>query len=99
MIKRIALVVALLLSTSLARAQQSLQAQVNAVVQQAQLGDAKLSLYITDLTTGQDIALIHPDLALMPASNMKLATTATALATLGADYVFSTQLRLDGSTL
>ncbi|MBI1369558.1 MAG: D-alanyl-D-alanine carboxypeptidase/D-alanyl-D-alanine-endopeptidase [Planctomycetes bacterium] len=78
---------------------QALQVRTETFVRGAELGKAQLSLLITDLDTGDDIVEINPDAALMPASNMKLITTAAALATLGPDFNFSTQLRIAGDTL
>ncbi|MDH3584187.1 MAG: D-alanyl-D-alanine carboxypeptidase/D-alanyl-D-alanine-endopeptidase, partial [Phycisphaerae bacterium] len=44
--------------------------------------------------TGDEMAAIDPTALLVPASNMKLITTAAALDLLGPDFNFSTELRL-----
>lgn len=89
---------ALLLTVSAAFAQ-PIQSQVEGLVKAANLGNAKISLALVDLRTGKDLAAISPNLALAPASNMKLLTTAASLAFLGPDFQFTTRLRLDGSKL
>lgn len=47
---------------------------------------------------GVDIASHNPDLPVIPASNQKLLTGAAALAVLGPDYVFTTEVRAAGVT-
>ncbi len=44
-----------------------------------------------------DIASVNADKLLLPASNMKLISTGSALMTLGKDYRFSTEIAHDGS--
>ncbi len=44
-----------------------------------------------DIASGEWLALENADAALMPASNMKVLTTATALGVLGADHAFTTR--------
>ena len=61
-----------------------------------ELKNAGVGFYAIDVISGDIIAELNPDLALKPASTMKVVTTATALEVLGADYKFKTQLRYDG---
>ena len=49
-------------------------------------------LYVADATTGDELFAIHPDDPLNPASNVKLISTATALAQVGADFQYVTQV-------
>jgi len=51
-----------------------------------------LGFHAVDLTTGQTIWQHQADELLIPASNVKLAVTAAALARLGKDFEFRTQL-------
>ena len=52
---------------------------------------------ILDLDTGETLLSHNADKALLPASNMKLVTTITALDQLGTDFEFVTRLLADGS--
>ena len=61
-----------------------------------ELKNAGVGFYAIDVNSGEIIAELNPDLALKPASTMKLITTATALEVLGANYKFETQLHYDG---
>jgi D-alanyl-D-alanine carboxypeptidase/D-alanyl-D-alanine-endopeptidase (penicillin-binding protein 4) len=61
------------------------------VVSAAGMGD-QVSIAVVDATSGTTIFTHHADLALNPASNMKLVTAAAALATLGADFRIHTGL-------
>jgi len=61
------------------------------------LFNASVSLYFYDDSTKQTIIDLNSNLALVPASTMKLFTTATALQVLGASKQFSTKLQYDGS--
>lgn len=49
-------------------------------------------LYVADAATGTELFAIHPDDPLNPASNVKLISTATALAQVGADFQYVTQV-------
>lgn len=60
------------------------------------LVNAGLSFYAVDVMTGEVIAELNPNLALKPASTMKIITSATALEVLGSTYQFETTLQYDG---
>lgn len=60
------------------------------------LGD-DVSYVVTDAKTGTVIAARRPDRLMQPASNMKIITATTALATLGADHRWRTRVVLVGS--
>ena len=83
-----------LLAAAPAGLAQSLQSEINRIIRAGDLGRASLGLLVLDADTGETLAAHDADMPLIPASNMKLATTAAALGTLGEDFVFSTQLRL-----
>lgn len=78
---------------------QPLQSQTERIIRQTPLGKATLGLLITDLTTGQVLASRSAETPLVPASNLKLLTTAAALSVLGADFQFTTQLATDDKVL
>ncbi len=60
------------------------------------LKNASISFLAVDSKTGETIAELYPDLSLMPASTLKIVTTATALEVLGKNYKFSTYLQYSG---
>ncbi len=51
---------------------------------------AKLGVHVRRLDDGKDLFGHQPDASLIPASNMKIVSSAAALATLGPDYRFRT---------
>ena len=51
---------------------------------------------LIDLASGQELAEFNPDLPLIPASTVKLATAVVALDVLGPEYRFRTELLIDG---
>ncbi len=55
-----------------------------------------IGIYIKDLATGDEIVDHNSSLAMTPASVTKALTTATALATLGPDFRFTTTVEFDG---
>ncbi len=56
-----------------------------------------LGLRVVSVTDGKVLYSFHADEALIPASNVKLATTAAALHYLGADYQFTTRVSAGGA--
>lgn len=69
---------------------------VQTFVQEKNLTHAGIGFYAIDLSTGEAIAAYNEDTALIPASTMKVVTSAAALEMLGPDYVFQTKLFYDG---
>jgi len=67
------------------------------VVQNKNFRPAGFGFYAIDTKTGEIIAQYHPDMALRPASNQKLITTATALELAGPQYQFETKLEYTGT--
>jgi D-alanyl-D-alanine carboxypeptidase/D-alanyl-D-alanine-endopeptidase (penicillin-binding protein 4) len=51
---------------------------------------------LIDLASGQELAELNPDLPLIPASTVKLATAVVALDVLGAEHRFRTELLING---
>jgi D-alanyl-D-alanine carboxypeptidase/D-alanyl-D-alanine-endopeptidase (penicillin-binding protein 4) len=58
--------------------------------------ESKVALELVDLDTGESVFSYGADMGLMPASTMKVLTSATALRELGPSFRFSTQLLTDG---
>ncbi len=56
-----------------------------------------VSISIIDQQTGQIIAAHQPNQCMIPASSLKVIPTATALAILGKDYQFKTEIAYDGT--
>jgi len=61
------------------------------------LTHAAISFKAVDLSDGKTIASFNEKMAVIPASNMKIVTTATALDTLGDNFRFQTALTYDGT--
>lgn len=77
---------------------QDLAGDMRRLMSSAKTGQAKIGVSIVDTSTGEVLFASHASDALMPASNMKILTSAAALWTLGPDYVYKTELReVDGS--
>ncbi|HEY6968199.1 MAG TPA: D-alanyl-D-alanine carboxypeptidase, partial [Candidatus Angelobacter sp.] len=73
-----------------------LNAQIEAIIQQPQLASAEWGIDVLDLQTGKAIYSLNPDHLFLPASNVKLLTTAAALALAGPDYRFHTTVETTG---
>ena len=70
------------------------QAEFRQIISAADLKGTEVGLLVMDLTTGTELARIDADEPRMPASNMKLVTTAAALKVLGPEFSFRTELRV-----
>ncbi|HET6372189.1 MAG TPA: D-alanyl-D-alanine carboxypeptidase/D-alanyl-D-alanine-endopeptidase [Candidatus Polarisedimenticolia bacterium] len=63
---------------------------LNAIIHSPDMGRSSLGIRIIDVETGRRVFDHDSDLPLKPASNMKVMTSATALAVLKPEYVFPT---------
>ena len=70
--------------------------KINAILSQPQFAKAHWGIDAVDLATGKAIYTLNQDQLFIPASNMKLITTAAALATAGPDYRFHTTVETTG---
>jgi D-alanyl-D-alanine carboxypeptidase/D-alanyl-D-alanine-endopeptidase (penicillin-binding protein 4) len=90
--------IALGVAGSLAPAQE-LNAKIEGIIAGAKLGSARVGCSIIDLESGRTLADIQDEAGFIPASNMKLLTSGTALVVLGEQFIFRTELVLDGDRL
>ena len=98
-IRRWAAVVALLALTTLVQAR-SLQNRLESIIQSTNLGEAKVAFYVLDLSDGLSVAEMNANKPMIPASNMKLVTTAAAAVLFDNDFEFRTRLyERDGSLI
>jgi len=74
-----------------------LSKQIEWLLRAYELSDATVSMKVVSLSDDKIIYAKNPDLALNPASNMKLVTEATALKELGGNYIFKTEFYSDTS--
>ena len=87
--------------TAAAASAQSLQARINARLDNDQLKNASVSLHVVEITGkgAVELAGYHAEQALAPASNTKLMTTAAAFEKYGPKAVFKTTLYKVGEDL
>lgn len=77
---------------------QPLDVRIDALIDKADFGkNAKIGVSIVDLATGETLYARNADVALNPASNAKLVTTAAALERLGPEHRYTTRLWTDAS--
>lgn len=74
----------------------SLEKAIDAFLLDPELKNASFSFLAKDVKTGAVIAEHNPNMSLVPASTMKVVTTAAALEILGGGYKFKTVLQYSG---
>ena len=72
----------------------AVESEIQHLLGSADLRGTQVSVYVVEVESGRMLVDIDGDRAMIPASNMKLLTTAAALDTLGADFLFQTRLGL-----
>ena len=80
-------------------AQSPLQQKINNLKNLGSLKNASISIDFVDLETGSSIASLNKNVALSPASSLKLLTTAIALNDLGADFKYKTTIGYNGKII
>ena len=75
----------------------SLKQGIDSIIQNRCLSDAKVGIKIVSLKTGETVYERNSDDLLIPASNMKLITSAAALSRLKPNYKFKTTVAHDGT--
>lgn len=76
------------------RASGDLPTALQKAIGRGQPAGSSISVSVRTLPDGDEIFRHKPGLALIPASNMKIVTTGAALVSLGADFVFRSQMHL-----
>jgi len=76
-----------------------LQRRIDTILSRSSLRRVLFSAQIVSVETGEAVYERNPHLALLPASNMKIVTSAAALEYLGRDFAFVTRVGLCGDAL
>jgi D-alanyl-D-alanine carboxypeptidase/D-alanyl-D-alanine-endopeptidase (penicillin-binding protein 4) len=74
---------------------QQLKSRIDKLIQSPPLKQAQVAIEVFSISRRERLYAYHPDKALIPASNLKLLTTAAALTRLGPDYRFRTLIATD----
>jgi len=76
-----------------------LSAQIRGVLAHKRLHKSIAAVHVVMIPTGREIFSVQPDRPMIPASNMKLVTTAAAVTVLGREFTFHTCVYLVGRDL
>jgi D-alanyl-D-alanine carboxypeptidase/D-alanyl-D-alanine-endopeptidase (penicillin-binding protein 4) len=79
-------------------AARELESALRAIVSAGPLASARAGIVVEDVQTGQVLFARDADVLLNPASNVKLVTSAAALARLGPEYRFDTEIYVDAGS-
>jgi D-alanyl-D-alanine carboxypeptidase/D-alanyl-D-alanine-endopeptidase (penicillin-binding protein 4) len=77
-------------------ARAALRFAIDSMVRQTQFRDAQFGVLIVDPERGDTLYSLNAGKLFMPASNMKIVTSATSLVQLGPDYTFHTDFAASG---
>lgn len=69
-----------------------LQSDLNGIFSDPKFSNAQIGVEVRSLKTGEKLFALNAEKNLLPASNLKLVTTAAALKLLGLDFRYSTQV-------
>lgn len=81
----------------MALAQHNFQTILDQLLSQPEYIQATVGICITDVETGKPLFQYNPEKFMIPASTLKIITSATALEILGKDYRFKTRLGFSGT--
>ncbi len=73
--------------------------QINGIIGQASQKKVQFAIHIINADSGQTVYSHNPNKSMVPASNMKLVTTAAALHFLGPEYQYKTSIGLQDQAL
>ena len=102
---RIRTIIGLLLLSSLAMISMkattapSLETQLRALCGNSGVSKASIAISVRDCANGRALASINADQPMIPASNMKIISTGSALHALGPNFMFKTALHREGNDL
>lgn len=74
-----------------------MQEDIDDILSASELTNASIGLSVVNLETGETFYKKNPNILLIPASTLKLVTTATALEVLGPDFRYATRIYIDGT--
>lgn len=77
----------------------SISSRINSIIAGKDLKRVEFAIEVLDASTGKAVYLLNPNKPMIPASNMKIVTSAAALEILGNGYEFKTQIAMLGNTL
>jgi D-alanyl-D-alanine carboxypeptidase/D-alanyl-D-alanine-endopeptidase (penicillin-binding protein 4) len=72
---------------------------VQLLLQKPDYKNASVAMHVVDLNSGDELYNLNAEKVLIPASTMKLVTTASAFEILGTEYRFETQIKYQGKIL
>lgn len=93
---RIFTVIIAILMVQCAVSQQKFDVALQKVLQQPEYKNATIGIHLLNLDTGETLFAWNADKRIIPASTLKIITSAAALEILGADYRFSTKVGYTG---
>ena len=88
-----------LISVLCSSAQTDFQTELQKILQKPEYFNSTVGIQIVDLQTGSALFEMNAGKLMIPASVMKIITSATALEMLGADYRFQTKIGFAGELL
>lgn len=97
MIARFFLIISLTLFGLALKSQNNFNTKLNKLLQKEEYINASVGINVIDIESGEEVYSLNPNQLLIPASTMKLVTTATALEVLGNEYRFKTKVGYKGS--
>jgi D-alanyl-D-alanine carboxypeptidase/D-alanyl-D-alanine-endopeptidase (penicillin-binding protein 4) len=77
-------------------AQTAFQHEVKTLLQKPEYKNATVGIMVVDTKTGERLFELNPHQLMIPASTLKIVTTATAMEILGPDYCFETKIGYTG---
>jgi len=92
---QLALATCLVLATASVGLAQALDRQLKDILNSSKLPGVQVAVSVIDVSSGDVLAGINAKQAMMPASNLKLLTSGTALLVLGKDFEFRTRIVRD----
>jgi D-alanyl-D-alanine carboxypeptidase/D-alanyl-D-alanine-endopeptidase (penicillin-binding protein 4) len=90
-------IISLILAGCLCSGQDLLKQKISQLQDDPQMKGAGLGVVLLNPVNGKTVAELNPEISLVPASVLKLATSGAALEILGSDYTFTTKLAMERS--